>query len=149
MTFESAIEDLYREKVFYTNLKLIKQHNSNPSRTYDMGLNQFSALTKEQFVYQYLKTSAPSATDNNIQVITPANIDIDWVQKGAVAPPKNQGQCGAAWAFSCIGGLQGLYKITSGVLKTFSEQQLVDCSGKYGNQGCNGGIMSNGYKYVV
>ena len=26
---------------------------------------------------------------------------------------------------------------------------MVDCTGHYGNQGCNGGYMTNAYKYVI
>lgn len=42
-------EEAYRERIFLENLAKVELHNSNKFRTYDMGVNQFSALTDEEF----------------------------------------------------------------------------------------------------
>lgn len=44
--------------------------------------------------------------------------------------------------------MEGAYKIKSGKLLDFSEQQLLDCTNSYGNGGCNGGLMTNTFNYL-
>lgn len=53
---------------------------------------------------------------------------VDWAGK-AVAPVRNQGQCGSCWAFSACGALEGLSAIKNNKIDVFSTQQLVDCAG--------------------
>ena len=136
---------------------------------------------------EYYKSS-PALSDH------PASID--WRTKGAVSDIKNQvgrvlfahlpqmciyniidtvlynfcfmrkGQCGASYAFSAVGALEGAWALAHGKLTLLSEQNIIDCSGEptasyqfnihslcstvsYGNHGCHGGNMHNAYQYII
>ena len=149
ISYANDIENAYREKIFLANLDKINAHNADPYNTYEMGLNQFSAMTQEEFAETYL-TLKVDTIESQVESSDDVSIgDIDWTTQGAVTGVKNQGQCGSCWAFSATGGLEGMAKLEVGVLQSFSEQQLVDCAGIiYGNQGCNGGLMDNAFRYV-
>lgn len=105
-------------------------------------------ITNEEFRANYLGYNGASPLILTSTEAEPVGNDIDWVSQGATTPVKNQGSCGSCWAFSTTGALEGVDKIKKGQLESFSEQQLVDCSGTYGNQGCNGGLMDQAFNYV-
>ena len=67
---------------------------------------------------------------------------VNWVEAGFDIPVKDQGKCGACWAFSAIGAIEGANFAASGKLLSFSEQQLIDCAVGYAIhflEGCHGG----------
>src|SRR5262249_15865431 len=93
-------------------------------------------------------TAVEVADGRQGQELQAALDSIDWREKGAVTPVKNQGQCRSSWAFSATGALEGLVQIKTGSLHSFSEQDLVDCSRGFGNQGCNGGEPLFAFRYI-
>jgi len=70
----------------------------------------------------------------------------DWREKGVVSQVKSQGMCGSCWAFSAVGNIEARFTIKTNSSVLFSEQQLVDCDKV--DQGCNGGLMEDAYKYL-
>ena len=113
-----------------------------------MELNKFADWTPAEFkrILSLKPRTSNGAAMPSSNVSIPASID--WRTEGAVNAVKDQGQCGSCWAFSAVAAMEGRWKIKSGNLLNLSEQQLVDCSGSYGNEGCNGGWMDQGFEYA-
>ena len=95
--YNDATEKEERFKIFKANEAFIESSNNEGNKPYILGLNQFADLTNEEFIAsrnRFLghECSTKITTFKYENSTVPATID--WRQKGAVTPVKDQGQCG-------------------------------------------------------
>lgn len=154
--YDSKAEGLRRRELWEKNLRLISIHNLEASlglHTYDVSMNHMGDLTAEEVLHSFTCFSPPSDLQRapSPLVGTPADVPdtVDWREEGLVTSVKMQGSCGSCWAFSAVGALEGQLAKRTGRLVDLSPQNLVDCSSKYGNHGCNGGFIGAAFQYVI
>ncbi|XVF40357.1 hypothetical protein PTKIN_Ptkin01aG0107000 [Pterospermum kingtungense] len=153
--YENQSEKDRRFKIFKDNLEYIDNFNSAGNRSYKLSINEFSDFTHEEFLAAYTgykkrynPTSKTITSSFMYENLTDIPTSLDWRDQGAVTPIKNQGSCGCCWAFSAVAAMEGITQIKTGKLISMSEQQLLDCSTN-GNEGCNGGWMTNAFQYIM
>jgi len=163
--YDTKTEDNFRLKIFMENKAKIERHNRKAAsghHTYQLKMNQYGDMLHHEFVatmngFQMRKNltgvGAGMPAIVGATFLMPAHVEslptnVDWREHGAVTPVKNQGQCGSCWSFSTTGALEAMNFRKTGKLVSLSEQNLIDCSRSYGNQGCNGGLMDNAFQYI-
>ncbi|XP_050293805.1 procathepsin L-like [Anthonomus grandis grandis] len=154
-TYNPKIEQV-RYSIFLDNLKKVEAHNKKFDQglvSYKMRLNKFADLTAEEFASLLGFGKNQNNNTESTTFSAPSNVNlpesVNWIDAGAVTGVKDQGSCGSCWSFSATGAIEGQYFLKTNKLVSFSEQNLVDCSGAYGDYGCSGGIMDYAFQYVI
>ncbi|XP_058793261.1 cathepsin L-like [Phymastichus coffea] len=161
-SYTNEIEEELRLKIFMENKQKIAEHNAMFEQglvTYKLGFNEYSDMTHHEFVrtmngFNKSRSGIPDSSKKMkaARFASPAHVQlpasVDWRKKGAVTDVKNQGSCGSCWAFSATGALEGQNFRQTGKLVSLSEQNLLDCSDDYGNDGCSGGLVDSSFNYI-
>uniref|UniRef100_A0A8D2NJE8 CATS protein n=1 Tax=Zosterops lateralis melanops TaxID=1220523 RepID=A0A8D2NJE8_ZOSLA len=151
-------EDSLRRLTWEKNLWLVTLHNLEHSlglRSHTLGMNHLGDMTSEEVAASLTGLQLPPGPRRNpppqpkFRAVGDIPEELDWRDKGCVTEVKNQGACGSCWAFSAVGALEAQVKLKTGNLVSLSPQNLVDCSGMYGNKGCGGGYMTNAFQYII
>ncbi|KAJ5066150.1 digestive cysteine proteinase [Anaeramoeba ignava] len=155
--YSSNDEKQKRKTIFKENVEWIeKVHQENPNLNYKLGVNRFADLSREEIkeilqIHQKPKKSSEMkyARTYEYQGIKDIPQNFDWRDYGAVTWVKDQVICGSCWAFSTIGAIETEYFLKYGTQKLFSENQMMDCTWDFGNEGCNGGWPWSSYDSIL
>ena len=166
--YENVEEFTARSESFKHWDRIISEHNSTNGTNFTLGHNQFSDWTDDEYEAILRWVGPKIEIDTRNVKVSDNDFDdppssFNWVDKGFNTPVKDQGRCGACWAFSATGALEGAHFADTNELLSFSEQQLIDCSvgihalideddSDYDlcvNKGCHGGNQVSAFKYFV
>ncbi|XP_063039874.1 procathepsin L-like [Engraulis encrasicolus] len=162
--YHTVEEEAHRKDIWLSSRRRVLAHNILADQgitTYRMGMNHLSDMSQEELLHTMLlrnpivsnqtKTLQGAVHSRNTGGAIPElPKSVDWRKKGCVTPVKDQTKnCGSCWSFSTTGALEAHTCITYGKLPSLSEQQLVDCSRSFGNEGCQGGYIDKAYDYVI
>ena len=147
--YSSMTEYLARFNAFRQNIFLMVE---NGPQNHETGTTKFADMTPQEFARTHLNLNFNALALVNlkpvkVKITNEAPDDFDWRDKNVVSAVKDQGSCGSCWAFSTIANLESLYALKKGVVKTFSEQYLVDCDTE--DEGCNGGLMELAFDWLA
>jgi len=158
--YGSPAEEARHKETWLNNRRLVLVHNilaDQGIKSYRLGMTFFADLENQEYrrlisqgCLGSFNSSAPRRGSAYLPPtgLTDTPTTVDWRDKGYVTPVKDQQACGSCWAFSTTGSLEGQTFKKTGKLISLSEQQLVDCSGKFGNMGCGGGLMDQAFEYI-
>lgn len=160
--YQDVAEELARMENFMNNLQEIADHNElyeSGAVRYKKGINKYSDMSDDEFhgkMHGYRLNDDDWCASHDDDDDEPTHVvpngavipkSIDWRDKGAVTPVKEQGHCNVCWAYSSCGALEAAHFLKTGDLIPLSEQNLLDCTYEDETK-CYIGTYRTAYDYI-
>ncbi|KAF8787469.1 digestive cysteine proteinase 1-like [Argiope bruennichi] len=151
-SYSDPTEHESRKNIYRQNYRYVQSMN-RAGLTYALKLNHMADFNDAEF--RTIRGRLPSSGYNGGKPFPKEEFSeavpdsLDWRLYGAVTPVKDQAVCGSCWSFGTTGTIEGAYFLKNNKLVRLSQQQLIDCSWKFENNGCDGGEDFRAYKYIM
>ncbi|XP_071837620.1 digestive cysteine proteinase 1-like [Apostichopus japonicus] len=151
--YEDKKEHTQRLSHFRQNVRYIHSKNRQ-NLSYRLSINHLADQHKDELgmITGRLNSHEPNngkPFDTSTLRLRDVPDTIDWRIAGAVTQVKDQAVCGSCWSFGSTGTIEGAYFLKYGKRVRLSQQNLVDCSWAYGNNGCDGGEEWRAYDWIM
>jgi len=163
-TYQTGSDEFNERKSLYAQRTAdTEKHNSDSSRMWTAGVNKLFDWTESE-----LKTlrgwdgSAQPAGGGSksiqkhgsfLQQASSMPLEKMWTDLATAQHIRNQGDCGSCWAIAVSTVLEGHVEIFKGTARTFSAEQIVECTPNPkhcgGDGGCKGATAELGMEYVL
>lgn len=144
-------EKALRHQIFRSNLQFIRKHNKARRESFHLGLNRFTDKTEEEFK-RTLGFKSKRSGKAIVRYPRPKDDGktVDLRDTGCIGKVQNQGDCGSCYAFATVENADSVHCLTcnTSTVQYVSPQNIVDCSQKQGNFGCDGGWMESVVDYM-
>eukprot|EP01035_Chromulina_nebulosa_P027029 gene27029-35477_t len=155
-------ECLERRARFNLQLQEVRDHNAL-NLTWKKEINKFSVMSVYEKMQYLGRTHNFVQGDKSLNTFQSEEVkytavnnlptSIDWRDSNVVTPVKNQGSCGACWAFAAAEAIESFAAIQSGTLYELSTEQLTACAPNPqqcgGTGGCGGSTQALAFAYVA
>jgi len=123
-----------------------------------MGITKFADVDQQEFRRTHLMPKGTFEAHKLEKIVqkapalpksafAPIPKKVNWVDKKATTPVKDQQQCGSCWAFSVTENFESMWFLAKNKIPTLAPQQLVDCDPQ--SYGCGGGWTYWAFEYLM
>ncbi len=129
------------------DIEEMRERGKEEGWTFEIGENPATKYSLEQLCGHIEPNDLPTRKTPELvfELTQDFPASFDWREIAGSPPVRNQGGCGACWAFATIGVLEYNILIHDGVERDLSEQWLLSCNSN--NFSCWGGSAFEAFQY--
>jgi len=157
-SYKQGTEEYAARKALFTQrFFAVKAQNSKPGKLWRAGIGRFADFTEgeRRAMRGWRRIGSPRGADSILAKgeAKPLPENVSWTHLKTASNIRDQAACGSCWAITTVSVLEAHYEIYHEKKKSFSAQQLLDCTPNPqecgGQGGCKGATVELGMAWIL